>query len=235
MLEAAARLYIVGAGLDWQAIAGERSGHTPLPTYPFQRTRFWPDDKPKAATVSLDGRPTGHPLLGRRVAAPLEIYATELGTSIQPWTRDHRIFGHMLFPAAGFLELALAAAEQEGGPDASLESVSIGKGLLLPEDGAAAVQVVVTHDAAGRKNVQVFSAAEDDAAAPVEWQLHATAYVTRAEKASPPFSSNRQDFEPVPVDDYYGRMGAMPCSRRPAHRTGRTVSPIETESDSWHG
>jgi acyl transferase domain-containing protein len=223
MLEAAARLYIAGARLHWPAITGEPSQHTPLPTYPFQRTRFWLEDKSKEGSVSLDGRPTGHPLLGVRVSTPLEVYATAIGVSIQPWAQDHRIFGHTPFPAAGFLELALAAAIQEEGPDAGLENVTIGEALLLPEDGTVAIQVVVTNGASGKRMVQVFSAAAGDAEEPLEWRLHVTAYVGRAEQTSLPLPADRQGFRRVAVDDYYQRMEGVGAHYGPALRGIRTM------------
>ena len=217
MLEAAARMYAAGARLNWPAIIGERSEHIPLPTYPFQRTRFWQDDKP-AASISLGGTPTGHPLLGTRASAPLEIYVSTLGVSAQPWTRDHRIFDHTPFPAAGFLELALAAAAQEGGPDTALENVTIGEGLLLPEEGTAAMQVVVGQDPTGRKTVQIYGAAEQEGDAPAEWRLHASAQIAHAGSTSPPLPSDQQGFLPVSTDDYYGRLAAAGADYGPAMR-----------------
>ena len=229
MLEAAARIYNAGARLNWPAVTGERAGHVALPVYPFQRTRFWVDETAQAAGVALDGTPTGHPLLGVRASTPLEIYAAELGVSVQPWTRDHRIFDHTPFPAAGFLELALAAAIQDGGPDTALENVTIGEGLLLPENGAVNIQVAVTRDAAGRKTINIYSAAHSPDA-PVEWRLHATAYATRVQLSSQAPAPDRQGFRPISADSYYDRLanagadyGAAFRGIRTIQRRGRTI------------
>lgn len=223
MLEAAGRLYIAGAKLDWPAITGEVSRHTPLPTYPFQRARFWLEEHSREGSVSFDGTPTGHPLLGVRVSTPLEVYATSIGVSAQPWAQDHQIFGHTPFPAAGFLELALAAAMQEEGPDAALENVTIGEALMLPEDGTVPVQVAVTSGASGKRMVQVFSAGEGDGDQPPEWRLHVTAYVGRAEQISPPLPADRQGFKPVTVDAYYQRMEGVGAEYGPALRGIRAM------------
>ncbi|HEV2845928.1 MAG TPA: acyltransferase domain-containing protein, partial [Thermoanaerobaculia bacterium] len=42
LLGALGRLWLAGAGIDWEGFhAGERRRRVPLPTYPFQRQRFW--------------------------------------------------------------------------------------------------------------------------------------------------------------------------------------------------
>ncbi|MEW5926813.1 MAG: amino acid adenylation domain-containing protein [Gemmatimonadota bacterium] len=42
VLGAAGRLWTAGAAVDWRALhAGERPRRVPLPTYPFERSRFW--------------------------------------------------------------------------------------------------------------------------------------------------------------------------------------------------
>ena len=147
MLEAAAHLYTAGARLDWPALLGPRRGHVPLPTYPFQRARHWVEGSASSSTASLAGKPSSHAMLGVKAVAPVDIYQTRLGAAVQPWTKDHRLFGVMPFPAAGFLELALAAARECDGPDVALESVTIGEGLLLPDTGDVEAQIVIAPDA----------------------------------------------------------------------------------------
>ena len=166
MLEAAARLYVAGARLHWPAITGEPSQHTPLPTYPFQRTRFWLEDKSKEGSISFNGKPTGHPLLGVRVSTPLEIYATAIGVSIQTWAQDHRIFGHTPFPAAGFLELALAAATRRKG-STRLGKRNYRRGLAATRDGRSpSRRGHKRRDRAEADRAGLFSAAAGDAEEP---------------------------------------------------------------------
>jgi acyl transferase domain-containing protein len=56
-LTSAAEAYVRGAGVDWQAVAARRGGQrVPLPTYPFQRRRYWLDatvDQPGTAAAAL--------------------------------------------------------------------------------------------------------------------------------------------------------------------------------------
>jgi acyl transferase domain-containing protein len=51
-----AQRYVVGAPVDWiRVYSGEATRRVPLPTYPFERERFW------------IGESDAHPLLGRRM------------------------------------------------------------------------------------------------------------------------------------------------------------------------
>jgi len=52
-LDAAGRLHVSGAEVDWAAVhAGTGARRVPLPTYPFQRDRFWPEPAEPAVTES---------------------------------------------------------------------------------------------------------------------------------------------------------------------------------------
>jgi len=52
MLNAAAALWLAGRQLDWAGFsAGRRQRRIPLPTYPFERKRYWIDAKPMDAGV----------------------------------------------------------------------------------------------------------------------------------------------------------------------------------------
>ncbi|MFC7466579.1 SDR family NAD(P)-dependent oxidoreductase [Actinomadura keratinilytica] len=51
LITAVARLHAAGQGLDWTALLdGTGARRVDLPTYPFRRLRFWPDEAPAAAT-----------------------------------------------------------------------------------------------------------------------------------------------------------------------------------------
>jgi acyl transferase domain-containing protein len=54
LLEAAGRLWTAGVPIDWSALhAHERLRRIPLPTYPFERTRYWLDRLPGAAAAPV--------------------------------------------------------------------------------------------------------------------------------------------------------------------------------------
>ena len=52
MLDSLARLWVTGVYVEWRRVRGEGWRRVPLPTYPFQRKRYW-IDPPKFTSVSL--------------------------------------------------------------------------------------------------------------------------------------------------------------------------------------
>src|SRR5262249_40381944 len=74
-----------------------------LPTYCFERQRYWA--RPRH-TVGLEGT---HPLLGRRLrsALSLVLYESVQGGERLGYLRDHVVQGAVIFPGAGYVELAL--------------------------------------------------------------------------------------------------------------------------------
>ncbi|MGX7825913.1 SDR family NAD(P)-dependent oxidoreductase [Actinokineospora sp. 24-640] len=51
LLAAVAELWIAGCPVDWSLLHGGAGRRVPLPTYPFQRRRYWIDPKPAAAVA----------------------------------------------------------------------------------------------------------------------------------------------------------------------------------------
>jgi phthiocerol/phenolphthiocerol synthesis type-I polyketide synthase E len=65
LLAAAGRLWVAGVGLDWGAFfAGRRPRRVSLPTYPFERRRYWVDPPARS-----DGTARARPAAGREDAA----------------------------------------------------------------------------------------------------------------------------------------------------------------------
>lgn len=152
MLESAAALYVHGVDLDWAGIHARRPVHrVPAPTYAFERRRYWLDpsqssqpDRPRIAG--------GHPLLGQRLPSPLATaqFEATLGAETPAYLSDHRIYGLPVFPAAGHVELALAAVRAAAGErPCELENVRIERAMILPEGGLRRVQVLLAPQDAG--------------------------------------------------------------------------------------
>ena len=64
-----------------------------------------------------------------------------LSLDAQPWLADHAVFGSAILPGTGFVELALAAAEEAGCE--AIEELTLEAPLVLPEQGAVQMQVSV--------------------------------------------------------------------------------------------
>ena len=189
MLESLGQLHVLGQEVRWTGVLGAdaKRRRATLPSYPFQRESYWHALESRERRASLFPTRHGHPLLGGVVTSPVHIFQTEIGVRLQPWLADHRIFDLTLFPATGFLELAMAAAREVLEDDAALSDLVIREALRLPDDEAVTVQVIATPSGDDRLHVQVFSRsgnAASEAATP-SWRLHASAIASRDSASGP--------------------------------------------------
>jgi len=201
----------VGAGLG----GPPRPRRVDLPTYAFQRQRFWLDaPKARSTDVAAAGlAPADHPLLG--AAVPLAgrdevVFTGRLCLAEQPWLADHAVFGTVILAGTVFLELALVAAHRTG--LARVDELVVEAALAIPAQGGVHVQVWVgAPDATGRRALAIHARAED---APVgaTWTRHVSgtlapgvpAEVTamgRELRAWPPPGATA-----LPLDGFYPRL-----------------------------
>ncbi|MFE9780489.1 SDR family NAD(P)-dependent oxidoreductase [Streptomyces sp. NPDC005775] len=175
LVTALGRLYADGARVDWEAYyAGTGARRVELPTYPFQRTRYWVDAaKPATDAVAVGQDAVDHPLLAAVVASPdsdAVTFTARVSLDAQPWVADHAVHGSVLLPGTGFVELALQAAHHVG--CGLLEELTLYAPLVLPERGGVSLQVVVGEpDAQARRTVRVYSRPESHPDEP--WTRHA--------------------------------------------------------------
>lgn len=115
-LKAMAALHVNGAKVDFRALhSSEQRRPVLLPTYPFQRQRFWGPDKPRADHAEHH---TAHPLLGSHLQTPdrkpIKRFESFVNVDSPSWSVDHRVMGQVVLPGAAYLEIALAAAAGAG-------------------------------------------------------------------------------------------------------------------------
>jgi len=167
MLAALGGLYAQGVNPDWKALYPDGGGYVALPTYPWQRERYWLETFSRKHTPIDEN---AHPLLGRQIQSPaLEgiVFESQLSAQWPPFLNDHRIFGTAILPATAYLEMALSAADALGDGSYALENVAILEALPLPEDGERTVQVILTPDDTGAA-FQLVSRGENG-----DWKRHA--------------------------------------------------------------
>ena len=210
-----AEAYAAGVSVDWRAYyAGSGARRVDLPTYAFQRQRYWP--VPGAGTGNLAAAGLGrveHPLLAAavRVGDRDEWLLTgRVSADAQPWLADHAVLGTVLLPGAALAELALAAGQQAGCP--VLDELVLQAPLVLGDGAARQLQVTVgAPDDEGRRAVAVYSGPENGADA---LTCHARGTLapdtgnTAAEDVAVPFPASwpPPGAKPVPVEDLYPRL-----------------------------
>ncbi|MBN3793104.1 acyltransferase domain-containing protein, partial [Burkholderia sp. Ac-20353] len=115
-----------GAAVDPDRFAPGASHalHAALPTYPWQRDRYWLT--PTADGYGLVNRRREHPLLGYRLHEHAFAWENQLDPAKLPLLADHVVDGGVAFPGAGYVEMALAAARVYfETPDVALENLEI--------------------------------------------------------------------------------------------------------------
>ncbi|MEP6917342.1 MAG: type I polyketide synthase, partial [Acidobacteriota bacterium] len=202
LLASLGSLSAAGAPIDWEACdRGFSWTGVSLPTYPFERERYWVDAVPDmispvpqgpAAVSSIDGNAAGsehgaHPLLGRRLrSASRDLqFERQLGAGAPAFLGDHVIHGRVVMPATAFVEMMTAAADVVWGPGGHrISDVTFAEPLVLDARQRRAIQSIVTRRADGSASAEIFSAA-DDQSVQGGWTLHAAADLAEADGVSP--------------------------------------------------
>ncbi|MFI6096917.1 type I polyketide synthase [Lentzea sp. NPDC051213] len=175
MSEAVSRVHARGVDVDWpQVFAGTGARTVDLPTYAFQRGRYWLASGPGTDPAELGQHGVGHPLLAAALT-PADsggmVLTGRLSLEQQGWLAGHVVDGAVVLPGTAFVELAVRAGDEAGCP--VLEELTLQTPLVLPELGAVHLQVLVGDaDETGHRSVSVCSrgaAAEVDGV----WTCHA--------------------------------------------------------------
>ncbi|MEV7174923.1 SDR family NAD(P)-dependent oxidoreductase [Streptomyces sp. NPDC093224] len=230
LVAAVAALHAHGVAVDWEKVyAGRGARKVQLPPYAFDHTRYWLEVPPRpTGDVSGAGLDTGdgHPLLG----ASLELADSDgsvstgrLSLTAQPWLADHAVGGVVLFPGAGFVELAIRAGDRLG--YGLLKELLMEAPLVVPADGAVRVQVTVGEPGGGGLRPVSIHARPADAARGTGWTRHARGVLAPGGApagfdlaAWPPAGS-----EPVGTEGFYERLAGDGLVYGPAFRNLRAA------------
>ncbi|MBW3653338.1 MAG: SDR family NAD(P)-dependent oxidoreductase, partial [Actinobacteria bacterium] len=228
-LASAGEAFARGVEVDWEvAFAATGARRVGLPTYPFERTRFWLEHPAGAGGggASLAAAGVGcaeHPLLGAAVELAGRdgcLLTGRVALATHPWLADHELFGEVVLPQAAFAELALRAGAEVGCE--IVADLALAAPLVLPAQGALQLQVTAgAADERGRRALEVHARPDRERA---PWVLHASGTLS---------SGAAVDHEPLPqawpppgavaldVEELYDRLAANGRAYGPAFQVVR--------------
>lgn len=182
MLQTLGTLYAYGMSVNWTVLYPDGSRSVALPTYPFQRQRYWIEPHEFAAPEKSDlaGTPSaGHPLLGQRIRSPLRqiIFESQFSRARLPLVNDYFIHDMATVPATVYTAMAFdAVREIYGSKVYQLEELEVQKQLFLAAEEVRTVCTVVTPGdmETGSAFIQIYSTIPDEEAEASEiWEQHA--------------------------------------------------------------
>lgn len=239
MLQSLGVLHAHGAPIDWDAVHRDESPRkVTLPTYPFQRERYWIDTTGEGVRASVrktEIDSSAHPLLGRRIRSAVRDVQFEATIDLQSvsFLGDHRKRGAAVFPATAYLEMARAAAARIfKRDDVTIEDVVMFEPLLIDDDGTRTVQLVATPDGDDAAEFRIFSL-DAESSGDAHWKQHATGTL-RVGKAIEEHASSLSDVrarfsDEVPASAYYQRLEAEGHDYGPTFRGVTRIWPSSDE------
>jgi acyl transferase domain-containing protein len=182
-LSALCGVHVSGHRVDWKVVfntlGGRRVG---LPTYAFQRERYWLQRERSGDVSALGLSALGHPLLGASVSlaeGDSTVLSGQLSLADLPWLAQHVVFGSVIVPGTGLLELALVAAQRVG-LDAVVELTLENPLVLQPNHGTQLQVLIGSLDEQGCRSLSIYARVADRA-----WTRHARGLLGEAQSAAP--------------------------------------------------
>ena len=228
LLTSLGALYTCGVAIDWEGLERPyQRRKVPLPTYAFQRQRYWVEAPPQRAGAAL------RPLIDKLTQSPAlkeTIFETAFSLADLPFLAEHQVYGQVVSPAACQLALVLSAAELIFGQDRALHlaDVLLPQALVLPQDGARTTQAIFTPTAGNAHGVQyelkVISFVLDSVGrvAIGEAATHVTGYAVAAAHRPPGAVDlawlRQQCDQPVDLTTFYQTLAAQQLTLGPSFR-----------------
>ncbi|WP_425576019.1 SDR family NAD(P)-dependent oxidoreductase [Streptomyces axinellae] len=231
VLDALARAHAHGAAVNWPALFPPGPSGLPvppadLPTYPFQRQRYW-SSAPAGTGPSPGADARSHPVLALRTELPDTggvLLSGRLDPAGDAWLPDHVVMGTVLLPGTGFVELALEAARAVGA--ASVDELVLRAPMVFPGRKARDLQVWVSPpDEGAERELRVRTRGKGE-----DWTLHATGTLAARTAGTGAFTADwagpnwpPEGAEPVPGENFYADLAARGYEYGPAFRGTRAL------------
>jgi polyketide synthase 12 len=241
LVRSLAQACVAGVDVDWTPLypASPTPRVVELPTYAFQRDRYWLDghsgrggDPADLGLVSAR-----HPVLAAAVEladGSGHVLTGRLSARRHAWLGEHVVADAVLVPGAALAEWALRAADEAGA--GGVEELALQVPLVLPPSGGVRLQVVVGASGDdGRRDVQVYSRPDGDGDADADpgaaWMCHAEGVLS-----APAAPADRTDdvsglggawppagAEPLETEGFYDRVAAAGYAYGPSFQGLRAV------------
>lgn len=196
LLEALGAVYAHGGDIDWHALSGTRGHLVSMPTYPFQRQRYWlPNTDASFSTSTAMNHASKRtdfarmqtrgpsPLLGESMSLSFDprirLYQRVLDLNALPWLVDHQVHDTVVLPATGYVEMAMTSARHALGPGSqTLDDLAIEAPLVLVRGMPVTVQLALTIEGPDTARIRIASQYATPGAN-TAWTVHATGVVRK--------------------------------------------------------
>jgi myxalamid-type polyketide synthase MxaB len=187
LLQSLGTLYAEGVDVNWSGFDKDYHRHRlSLPTYPFERQRFWTNTvRHRQPEVVINSPEIAHPLLDRRLRLPPAVrsaqsplkqilFESQFNIDLLPLVKDHWLQGMPVMNLVIYLEMVLAGAKEAFGKRIEvLEDVFIPQALIFSEKQSCTVQLVLSPDEDSKKtSFQIFSLTAGEANEHSAWTTH---------------------------------------------------------------
>ncbi|WP_406277454.1 type I polyketide synthase [Nocardia sp. NBC_00881] len=212
-----AQTHVAGVPVDWRPLlTGRGMSRIPLPTYAFQRRRYWLQPSSDTSQSSTD-----HPILTGVVglAGTDEwLFTGRFSLRTHPWIADHMTYGVVVVPSATLIEFLLVAGGRIGCE--VVEELTLQAPILPTGDDEVELQVLVqAPDESGRRSFEFyFRTSSDD-----EWTHNATGALAAHWDGDSALLSRLRDEAWPPTDAELVDSAALP--ERIAKDTGLEYGP----------
>jgi acyl transferase domain-containing protein/acyl carrier protein len=230
ILGALGSLYARGIGVSWREFDRPYRRHkVSLPTYPFQRKRYFlnPVVEPHRSGEGGALPETCHPFIGQKIVSPAlqntVVFQTSFSEEKPRFLEEHMMFGATVSPGAAHLSMMLSALKfHHKRGKGSLEEVNFLKPLIITEHEKRVVQLILAPLEGAKDRVII---ASNGAAAP-EWDTHCTGVLTRAEEAASGQEKTGINLselksrctDRIDMEALYGRLKKIGCNLGPEFR-----------------
>jgi len=166
MIECLGQLFTLGCALDWKKVTPGGGKFTKIPTYPWQKERYWNESlESKQDRLGL----SGHIFLNQRSPSPPPTWIVEINDQYFPYLKDHRVHGEIVFPGAAYIEAGLALHKYlTDHLPAVIADINLHNILLIEPDK---VQLLASTFDDEDKQFRIYSRIKDEKS---EWRLHAS-------------------------------------------------------------